>query len=90
MKISGPCGRLLCCLAFEYDFYCEEKQAYPSEGTRLKIGEELFKVTEVNILSRKMTLSGSEGRMFQIPRSEVYFSSENGRWEVSEAFQKDF
>ncbi len=27
MKISGPCGRLLCCLAYEYDFYREEKIA---------------------------------------------------------------
>ena len=90
MKISGPCGRLLCCLSYEYDFYCEEKQSYPSEGSKLKIGNELYKVTEVNILSHKITISGAEGRLFTIPRSEVEFDAGHERWEVSEQFQKEF
>ena len=90
MKISGPCGRLLCCLSYEYDFYVEEKQSYPQEGSRIKLGGELFKVTEINILSRKMTVCGSEGRMFQIPRSELHFNHEHSRWEVSESFQQEF
>ncbi len=90
MKISGPCGRLLCCLSYEYDFYLEEKQAYPAEGSRIKLGQDLFKVTEINILSHKMTVSGSEGRQFIIPRSELYFNHEKGRWEVSQQYQEEF
>ena len=90
MKISGPCGRLLCCLSYEYDFYLEEKQAYPAEGSRIKLGQDLFKVTEINILSHKMTVSGSEGRQFTIPRSELYFNHEKGRWEVSQQYQEEF
>ncbi|MDR1893306.1 MAG: hypothetical protein LBQ61_01270, partial [Spirochaetales bacterium] len=35
MKISGPCGRLLCCLAYEYDFYSEFKKRLPPEGSRI-------------------------------------------------------
>ena len=90
MKISGPCGRLLCCLSYEFDFYLEEKQAYPAEGSRIKLGQDLFKVTEINILSHKMTVSGSEGRQFTIPRSELYFDHEKGRWEVSQRYQEEF
>ena len=90
MKISGPCGRLLCCLSYEYDFYLEEKQAYPAEGSKIKLGQDLFKVTEINILSHKMTVSGSEGRQFVIPRSELYFNHEKGRWEVSREYQEEF
>ncbi len=90
MKISGPCGRLLCCLSYEYDFYLEEKQAYPAEGSKIKLGGDLFKVTEINILSHKMTVSGSEGRQFVIPRSELYFNHEKGRWEVSQQYQEEF
>ena len=89
MKISGPCGRLLCCLSYEFDFYMEEKQAYPSEGSRIKIGSELFKVTEINILSHKMTVSGPEGRQFQIPRDELSYNYDAGRWEVSQQFQEE-
>ncbi len=89
MKISGPCGRLLCCLSYEYDFYCEEKQAYPPEGARMKLGNEIFKVQEVNILSHKMTLTGSEGRSYTVPREEVYFDSDTGHWEVDRAYQEE-
>ena len=89
MKISGPCGRLLCCLSYEFDFYMEEKQAYPPEGSRIKIGGELFKVTEINILSHKMAVSGPEGRQFQIPRDELSYNYDAGRWEVSQQFQEE-
>ncbi len=90
VKISGPCGRLLCCLSYEYDFYNEEKLSYPHEGTRLKVGEDLYRIQDINILSKKVTVTGSEGRSFQIPRAELYFSRENNRWEVSKEFQEEF
>ncbi len=86
MKISGPCGRLLCCLSYEYDFYLEEKQAYPAEGSRLKIAGDMFKVTEINILSHMMTVSGPEGRQLVIPRDELYYNHEKSRWEVSQRY----
>ncbi|MCR4676324.1 MAG: hypothetical protein K5634_03740 [Sphaerochaetaceae bacterium] len=90
VKISGPCGRLLCCLSYEYDFYAEEKQSYPHEGTKLKIGGELYRVNEINILSKKVGVCGPEGSSFQIPRSEIYYSQTNNRWEVSREFQEEF
>lgn len=31
MKISGQCGRLLCCLSYEFDFYAEARKKLPSE-----------------------------------------------------------
>ena len=86
MKISGPCGRLLCCLAYEYDYYMEEKAGCPPEGTKLRIDRELWRVSEVNILSRKITVSGSEGRTLQIPFEEVSFNSATGYWDISEEY----
>ncbi len=86
MKISGPCGRLLCCLAFEHDFYAEEKAKFPPEGSRLRFGEELMKVTEVNILSKQLTLGGSEGRMVTIPVSACYYKEEEKRWSISKEY----
>jgi hypothetical protein len=32
MKISGCCGRLLCCLGYENSLYCELKQQMPRIG----------------------------------------------------------
>lgn len=90
MKISGPCGRLLCCLSYEYDFYCEEKMAYPQEGIKIKLGDELFKVQEVNILSKKLTVTGPEGGEVVIPREKLFWSDKNDRWEVDREFQQEF
>jgi cell fate regulator YaaT (PSP1 superfamily) len=36
MKISGPCGRLLCCLAYEYECYLENRKNLPPEEKRSK------------------------------------------------------
>ncbi|MBQ2258640.1 MAG: hypothetical protein II339_00080, partial [Spirochaetales bacterium] len=89
VKISGPCGRLLCCLAYEYDYYMEEKAGCPPEGTRLKIEHDLCRVMEVNILSRKLLCQASEGRTIFIPFEEVSFNGETGYWEVSQEFQDE-
>ena len=63
MKISGPCGRLLCCLSYEYDFYHEIKKQVPSEGARISYSNSEYRVTEVNVLSRTVRMQSSEGRM---------------------------
>ena len=89
MKISGPCGRLLCCLAYEYDYYMEEKASCPPEGTRIKIEHELWRVTEINILSHTITLTASDGRTITVPADEVSFNSNTGYWELSEEYQED-
>ncbi len=86
LKISGPCGRLLCCLAFEYDYYVEEKSQMPSEGSRIKIDHELWKVGEVNILSRQVVLTASENRTLYIPFSVFSFDEEGGHWVVDQDY----
>ncbi len=47
LKISGPCGRLLCCLAYEYDYYKEVKDKLPSEGSRIHFEGENCRVIEI-------------------------------------------
>lgn len=82
MKISGPCGRLLCCLSYEFDFYKEEKSKFPNVGTKILIGEDQFKVSEVNILSRRIRLSAYDGRSVEVPVSCFSYNNENRRWDV--------
>jgi cell fate regulator YaaT (PSP1 superfamily) len=89
-KISGPCGRLLCCLSYEYDFYTEEKRKLPAEGSRLKVQHELMKITEVNILSRKISLVGPEGRHLTIPFTAVHMNDETSRWEIDREYLDEF
>jgi cell fate regulator YaaT (PSP1 superfamily) len=85
MKISGPCGRLLCCLSYEYDFYLEEKHKYPSAGNRILSGEDQFKVLDVNVITKKITVISTDGRFFMVP-GEYLTRNNSGKWTISESF----
>ena len=86
MKISGPCGRLLFCLSYEYDFYREEKKRMPGEGTRIKIKNDLVKITEVNILSKKIYLSSPDGRLMVVSFEKLSYNELDKRWEVDKEY----
>lgn len=82
LKISGPCGRLLCCLAYEHDHYREEKKLYPAEGSRISHDGVSFKVTDVNIFSKQLKLVGPDGRWIDIPADRFEKSSNDGAWQI--------
>ena len=67
VKISGPCGRLLCCLFYEYGFYCEQQRNMPQEGTRINYANESWKVIEVNPVASQIKLTNDDGRQITIP-----------------------
>lgn len=49
-KISGVCGRLMCCLKYENDTYLELGKDLPSVNERVKTEDGIGKVIETNIL----------------------------------------
>ncbi|MFK5925293.1 MAG: stage 0 sporulation family protein [Desulfuromusa sp.] len=55
-KISGQCGRLLCCLAYEYETYNEMKKTLPKCGKKLQLEAGLAEVISQDILAQKVTL----------------------------------
>ena len=89
MKISGPCGRLLCCLAYEYDFYNEVKKTMPNTGVRIRFEKEEFRVTDVNVLTQRVSLYSSEGRVLDVGRDQMVYSKENERWTLVNIEQED-
>lgn len=62
-KISGGCGRLMCCLRYERDFYKEASREYPKMGTKIEMGEGRGKgkVIGVDIFHSRVTLVDKEG-----------------------------
>ena len=50
-KISGCCGRLMCCLQYEYKTYCEESAKTPPVDSVVKTKEGIGTVTEMNALA---------------------------------------
>ena len=55
-KISGQCGRLLCCLAYEYETYSEMGKTLPKCGKKLQLKSGTFEVISRDILAQKVTL----------------------------------
>ncbi len=55
-KLSGPCGKLICCLLYEDDLYTEAKKDYPYVGTTIHLPEGDYSVSGFNILSRTVKL----------------------------------
>lgn len=53
-KINGLCGRLLCCLKYEDETYCEYKKGMPSYGDKYMTKQGLGRVVQVDILSQKI------------------------------------
>lgn len=49
-KISGMCGRLMCCLKFENEVYTHLKKGMPAVGERIKTPDGMAIVSDVNIL----------------------------------------
>ncbi|MGO9307923.1 MAG: stage 0 sporulation family protein [Spirochaetia bacterium] len=82
MKISGPCGRLLCCLSYEFDVYKEARQALPSLGTRVHFEGEEFRVTELNVLARRVRIQSESGRVLDMAFDSLTRNTDTQSWEV--------
>jgi cell fate regulator YaaT (PSP1 superfamily) len=87
MKISGPCGRLLCCLSYEYDFYLEEKKKFPPEGYRMSIKDVTYKVEDVNILARTIRVVASDGRVLDLDIKDFSHDPVTQKWIVPSLLQ---
>jgi cell fate regulator YaaT (PSP1 superfamily) len=61
VQISGPCGRLLCCLHYEHDFYVQQRKRFPKEGKTLKTSEGNERVVSVDIFRERVTLRSDAG-----------------------------
>lgn len=80
MKISGQCGRLLCCLSYEYDWYADARKHIPTEGLRFYYDGANFKVIEVNPISSTVKIAGEDGRIIELESSRFY--QHEGRWRI--------
>ena len=63
-KLSGQCGKLICCLKYEDDAYTEERKKYPDLGSKWFIDKVEYTVTSVNILSRIVKIENEDDIKF--------------------------
>ncbi len=64
-KLSGYCGRLKCCLLFEYDYYLEESKRFPKLGSKLELNEGYFTLIKFDIFKENLTFYNNEAHNFR-------------------------
>ena len=70
-KLSGLCGRLMCCLKYEHAAYKKMGKGLPRVGQKVKLKKKSGKVTEVNILKRSVTVEFEDGKRKEMPLEEL-------------------
>jgi cell fate regulator YaaT (PSP1 superfamily) len=72
MKISGCCGRLMCCLSYECQQYRDMRKNLPKEGQRVTTSSGPGKVISINPLSETVTVQIDESQAtIELPAIEV-------------------
>ena len=70
-KISGACGRLMCCLRYEDGTYDELKRKLPKKGTRVETPEGAGTVVDYDILSQTVVVECEDARRLTVSADEV-------------------
>jgi cell fate regulator YaaT (PSP1 superfamily) len=69
LKISGLCGRLMCCLRYEYDAYKDFKSRAPKRGAIIDTPSGLAKVAELNTPREAVRMRFEDGSSVTVPLS---------------------
>ncbi|MDQ8148176.1 MAG: regulatory iron-sulfur-containing complex subunit RicT [Gemmatimonadota bacterium] len=77
-QISGTCGRLMCCLRYEHEFYVQSRKRFPKEGKILQTAAGEEKVVANDIFRDRVTLRLASGESRIIPLAQL-------RYELGEA-----
>ena len=70
-QISGACGRLMCCLRYEHEFYVQSRKRFPKEAKILVTARGEEKVVANDIFNERVTLRNIEGETRVVPLADL-------------------
>ena len=70
-KISGTCGRLLCCLTYEYSNYIDAAKGMPPIGTSVMTSDGLGKVCYLQFMSGKVAVKLEDGKTKEYDKGDI-------------------
>jgi cell fate regulator YaaT (PSP1 superfamily) len=90
-QISGACGRLMCCLRYEHEFYVQSRKRFPKEGKIVATAKGEEKVLAIDIFRERLTLRNAEGdtRVVSLRDYNRELDSLSGAGEVNDAERAD-
>ena len=70
-KISGTCGRLLCCLTYEYSNYIDAAKGMPPIGSSVMTPDGLGKVCYLQFLNGTVAVKMEDGKVREFAKSDI-------------------
>lgn len=70
-KISGTCGRLLCCLNYEYSNYIEAAKGMPPVGSPVMTPDGLGKVCALHFLNNSIQVKLEDGKIKDYQKNDI-------------------
>jgi len=70
-KITGACGRLLCCLNYEHSNYIESAKCLPPVGSSVMTPDGVGKVAQLNFLKKKVSVKLEDGKIKEFKRCDI-------------------
>lgn len=70
-KISGLCGRLMCCLSYEHEMYLEIKQELPVVGSKVRVEEGTGYVIEQVVMKEAVKVEINDDLVVEVPMSKL-------------------
>ncbi len=92
-KISGLCGRLMCCLGYEMEHYTESAKQLPKVGSEVGTPDGKAVVVSLNMLKMEVRVKqedGAGGWLFKdFPASELKYKKNNAQPQIEEEDDED-
>ena len=87
-KLSGHCGKLICCLSYEDDFYTEAKKEFPKYGTVIHLSEGDYTVDAFNVISKTVRLTNATHDDFKTFELDDIIALQNGTYKEKVVIKK--
>ncbi len=70
-KISGLCGRLMCCLRYEDEIYEKLKATLPKKGSYVNFSQGRGEVIDYDILKQQVRIETEDGRVLTVSADQI-------------------
>jgi cell fate regulator YaaT (PSP1 superfamily) len=88
-QISGACGRLMCCLRYEHDFYVQSRKRFPKEAKVLVTARGEEKVVANDIFNERVTLRNVEGETRVVALADLKREMAGGPATIEEPVEEE-
>lgn len=89
-KISGTCGRLLCCLTYEYSNYIEAAKGLPPVGSTVMTPSGLGKVCFIQFMNNSVAVKFEDGKIKEFGKTEIEMVDANINVDIEDSRITDY